>query len=52
MLVGKAARRTKALKLFGTSGVNQASISEKDYVLNRGGLTDTANSFFFTKVVE
>ena len=36
--------------LFGTSGVNQASISEKDYVLNRGGLTDTANSFFLRKL--
>ncbi|GAB6869828.1 hypothetical protein JCM16496A_22330 [Bacteroides rodentium JCM 16496] len=36
--------------LFGTSCVNQASISEKDYVLNRGGLTDTANSFFLRKL--
>ncbi len=38
--MGKSAKQDKALKLYGTLDVNQAGISVKDYVLNRGGLTD------------
>lgn len=40
--MGETAKEVKARKLFGTSGVNQAGISVKDYALNRGGLSDTA----------
>ena len=35
---GKVATQTKARKLSGLTRVNQGSIRQKDYVLNRGGL--------------
>ncbi|MBD5358221.1 MAG: hypothetical protein HDR88_14720 [Bacteroides sp.] len=35
---GKVAEQTEAQKLSGLTRVNQGSIRQKDYVLNRGGL--------------
>ena len=49
MTVGKVAKQTKALLLFGTVGVNEVGIRWKDNALIRGGLTDTSNSFFLRK---
>ena len=48
----KIASQIKVLLLFGMVGVNEVGIRWKDNALIRGGLTDTSNSFFFTKEAE